>query len=163
MRLLKAFLFVALSAVVYGLAHVPHVQAAPPSNISFTFSDPAPAVAANCGSFNVMAQYQGSVSITTFFDSNGFPVRLQFHGQARGVIFNSVTGFTVKDAPSIRNSFVDLVMGTEANVGVDFHVTVPGAGVVILQAGRVVFNAGGPPPVFVAGPHLGPPAAQEAV
>jgi hypothetical protein len=53
------------------------------------------------------------------------------------------------------------VSGRQTFVGVDYHITVPGSGVVVLQAGRITFDGAGPP-TFVAGPHLGPPEAQNA-
>jgi len=134
-------------------------SAAPPQTSTWTFTDAG--VAANCGTFNVTAQYEGQLTETVFFDNNGAPIRVQSHGIARGTMTNSATGFTVKDAPSVHNGFFNFTTGTATSVGVDFHVTVPGAGVVILQAGRIVFDGSGPP-VFVAGPHLGPPPVQVA-
>ena len=116
----------------------------------------------NCGSFTIIANYTGTIKETLYFNNQGDPIRLLFQGRARGTLTNSVSGYSVKDAPSVRNGFVDLVKGTETDVGVDFHITVPGEGVVVLQAGRIVFN-GGPPPTFVAGPHLGPPAESKAI
>lgn len=117
---------------------------------------------ANCGDFTIIANYTGTIKETVYFNAQGDPVRLLFQGRATGTLTNSVTGYSVKDAPSIRNSFVDLVTGTATHVGVDFHITVPGAGVVVLVAGKIVFEGNGPP-TFIAGPHLDPAASKAAL
>lgn len=150
----------ALAMVFASTVVTPQIAlAVPPETERFDFVDSG--VASECDGFDIIANYTGTVTLTTFFNAQGDPVRVQFHGRARGTLRNLDTGYTVKDAPSIRNSFFDLVKGTATHVGVDFHITVPGAGVVVLQAGRIVFT-GAPPPTFVAGPHLGPPAASNA-
>jgi len=146
---------VALAMVAWAAVASPSiVHATAPAVTSFDFVDDG--VVANCGTFTVVAHYTGTVKITTYFNAQGDPIRRLFQGTARGTLTNSVTGFTVKDAPSIRNGFLDLVTGRVTNVGVDFHITVPGSGVVVLQAGRIVFDGAGPP-IFIAGPHFPPP------
>ena len=47
---------------------------------------------------------------------------------------------------------LDLEEGTESDVGLRFRVIFPGLGVVLLDAGRVVFDADGNV-AFEAGPH----------
>ena len=161
MHSLKALVLAGLGALaLYGLGAASTVQAAPPDKATFTFTDSG--VVTGCGSFVILAQYEVRITEQVFFDRNGVPVRLQFHGIAFGTMTNSSTGYTVKDAPSVRNGFVDFITGTRTFVGVDFHVTVPGHGVVLLQAGRIVFDPPNPQPVFIAGPHLGPPPDQAA-
>jgi hypothetical protein len=160
MHVIRAVVLAAITAIsFYLLGGAPAATAAPPQSVTFPFTDVG--VVANCTGFDVIGAYEGKITITTFFDNNGVPVRRHFHGVAFGTMTNSVTTYSVKDAATVRNSFVDFAAGTVANVGVDYHVTVPGAGVVLLQAGRIVFG-GGPAPIFIAGPHLGPPPVQEA-
>jgi hypothetical protein len=154
-----------LVALLLGLARVfgnaPTASAAPPETTTTEILE-VNAPVSNCGSFTIIANYTGILKTTVYFNAQGDPIRLLFQGRASGSLTNSVTGYSVKDAPSIRNGFVDLVKGTETDVGVDFHITAIGEGVVVLQAGRIVFE-GAPPPTFVAGPHLGPPAESEAI
>ena len=145
---------VALAMVAWAsVAPASNVHALAPKVESFDFEENG---VASCGAFNAVAHYAGTVKITTYFNAQGDPIRALFQGRARGTLTNSVTGFTVKDAPSIRNGFFDLVTDRVTNVGVDFHITVPGSGVVVLQAGRIVFDGAGPP-IFIAGPHFPPP------
>jgi len=110
---------------------------------------------ANCGDFTIFADGYGSTRLTTYFDRTGQPIRAAFHGRYNGMMTNSVTGATLLDAPSVANITFDLVAGTQTNVGAFFTVTGAGAGTVLIDAGRIVFDGSGPP-VFVAGPHRPP-------
>jgi hypothetical protein len=112
---------------------------------------------AGCGDFEIIADGAGSNRITTYFDGSGAPVRVAFHGRYNGSMTNSVTGYSIMDSPSVANITFDLVQGTQTNIGAFFTVTVPGAGAVLMEAGRIVFDGSGPP-IFIAGPHL-PPGA----
>lgn len=138
MHLLKAFLLAMVGPIcLYGLSSAVSVQAAPPESSTVTFTDSG--LVTHCSGFDAFALYEVRLTEKFFFDKNGVPTRLQFHGLAFGTIRNSNTGYTLKDAPSVRNGFIDFKTGSATFVGVDFHVTVPGAGVVLLQAGRIVF------------------------
>ena len=110
---------------------------------------------ANCGDVRMIADGAGSSRFTTYFDAQGEPIRVTMHGLYMGSMTNSVTGYSIDDAPSVANRTIDLVRGTEANIGTYFTVTVPGVGAVLIDAGRLVFDGSGPP-TFIAGPHLPP-------
>jgi hypothetical protein len=112
-------------------------------------------VMANCGDFKIIVNGVGTIRLTTFFDRNGNPIRVALHGVYNGTMTNSVTGFSLADAPSVANITYDLVDGTQTNVGAFFTVTGPGHGAILIEAGRIVFDGNGPP-VFIAGPHLPP-------
>ena len=156
----QSFVVAAVLALVAAtIAPSATVHARPPEVTSSDFEDNG--IAATCQGFNVVAHYNVTLKFTTYFNAQGEPIRLVFQGRAKGTLTNSVTGYSVKDAPSVRNGFIDLVTGRQTFVGVDFHITVPGSGVVVLQAGKIVFDGDGPP-TFIAGPHLGPPDAQTA-
>jgi len=116
---------------------------------------------AGCGDFVIIADGAGTTRTTTYFDKDGAPIRVAFHGRYNGTMTNSSTGYSITDAPSVANITFDLVNGTQTNIGAFFTVTVPGVGAVLMEAGRIVFDGGGPP-IFIAGPHL-PPGAQIAV
>ncbi len=107
---------------------------------------------ANCGDFQIIADGVGKNRITTFFDLDGNPIRVAFHGRYRGTMTNSVTGAVLLDAPSVANITFDLVAGTQTNIGAFFNVTLPGEGAILIEAGRIVFDGNGPP-IFIAGPH----------
>jgi hypothetical protein len=108
---------------------------------------------ANCGDFQLIADGAGHNRITTFFDNEGNPIRVAFQGRYKGTITNSVTGAFLTDDPSVANITFDLIKGTQTNIGAFFTVTTPGDGVVLIEAGRIVFDGNGPP-IFIAGPHL---------
>ena len=112
-------------------------------------------VIASCGDFNIIADGTGTTRIWTYFDREGNPVRVIIHGLYNGTLTNSVTGFSIIDAPSVSQITVDLVNGTQTNVGAFFTVTIPSEGVVFFDAGRLVFDGNGPP-VFIAGQHHPP-------
>ena len=109
-------------------------------------------VIANCGDFFIVANGAGTMRLTTYFDNHGNPIRVHFQGRYNGTMTNSVTGYSLADAPSVANIFADLVTGTQTNIGAFFTVTAPGDGVILFDAGRIVFEGSGPP-VFIAGPH----------
>lgn len=110
---------------------------------------------ANCGDFKIIADGSGRNRITTFFDREDNPIRIAFHGLYRGTLTNSVTGASLIDAPSVANITVDLVEGTQTNIGAFFTVTLPGRGAILIDAGRIVFDGSGVP-IFIAGQHRPP-------
>jgi hypothetical protein len=154
MQLGKRFLLAAVALGALIAFGAKSALAAPPQSTTVSFQDGG---VGHCPGFDFLAQYDVKVSETIFFENNGVPIRRQFHGVARGTLTNLSTNYSIKDAPSVRNGFIDLTTNNETYVGVDFHITVPGSGVVVLQAGRIVFAGGVAPPVFIAGPHQPPP------
>ena len=146
-RLLPAL----LAAVAVALLTLPvAVSAAPPvvetfhDEGSFAFAGPCP------NGVTLLGAFTEDVRVTTFFDEAGTPVRAQIKVDFVGVVTNPATGESVEN-PSHQTIIVDLVEGTEAQVGLIFSVTVPGEGVVFHDVGRVVFDAAGN--VIIAGPH----------
>ena len=151
-RLCHRLLPASLAAVAFALLILPvAVSAAPPvvetfhDGGSFTFAGPCP------NGVTLVGTFTEDVRVTTFFDRAGNPVRLQITVDAGGVVTNPETGQSVEN-PAHTTVFVDLVAGTEAQVGLVFKATVPGVGVVFHDAGRVVFDAAGDV-IFEAGPH----------
>jgi hypothetical protein len=107
---------------------------------------------AECGEFDVLTDFVVDGQSTIFFDSAGNPDYARVHLRFVDFFYNSETGegFTEHEH---SNTLLDLPSGEEVtSSGVSYRVTVPGEGVVLLEAGRLEFNeAGGI--VFVAGPH----------
>ena len=146
------FLPASLAAVAFALLILPvAVSAAPPevetfhNEGSFTFAAPCP------NGVTLVGTFTEDVRVTTFFDRAGNPVRLQIKVNQSGAVTNPETGESVEN-PAHTTVFVDLVEGTETQVGLVFKATVPGAGVVFHDVGRVVHNAEGDL-IFEAGPH----------
>jgi len=147
-RLLPA----SLAVVVVALLTLPLTVSAAPALVetftnegSFTFAGSCP------NGVTLKGTFTEDVRITTFFDKEGTPVRVQIKVNFVGVVTNPETGESVRDAAH-HTIFLDLIDGTETVVGLVFSVTVPGVGVVFHDVGRVVFDAEGTP-IFEAGPH----------
>ena len=107
-------------------------------------------VAADCGNFQVIAEYSLDVSATIFFDKVGEPLRAQFQVLIDGQITNSVTGQTLRDK-SHHTYFDHFYKGTFRGVGLEFAITVPGEGIAILDAGNLIWKDG--QVVHQSGPH----------
>jgi hypothetical protein len=95
--------------------------------------------------------FDGRVTITTFFDQAGNPTQVTFHLPFHGTLTNEATGESVS-ADQVLNETVDLAGGTDSFVGLRFRVTFPGLGIVLLDAGKIVFKQDGDV-VFEAGRH----------
>jgi len=109
-------------------------------------------VITSCGNFLAIEKnWVQDIRVTTYFDNEGNPVRVQVHVDFDGTVMNSVTGLSLKD-PAHYTAIVDLKTGTETDVGLIYGITVPGKGIAVLDAGKVVFDAEGNI-TFEAGPH----------
>ncbi|HKF32914.1 MAG TPA: hypothetical protein VKB37_11155 [Jatrophihabitantaceae bacterium] len=94
---------------------------------------------------------QESFWVQTFFDTHGNPVKQVTHDSFSETDTNSVSGKTLRLSGK-RVETLDFVLNTRTDVGIDFIMIDPGTGAVILDVGRVVFDA--PFHVsFEAGPH----------
>jgi hypothetical protein len=107
---------------------------------------------AECGEFDVLTDFVVDGQSTIFFDSAGNPDYARVHLRFVDFYYNSETGEGFSEHEH-SNTLLDLPSGEEVtSSGVSYRVTVPGEGVVLLEAGRLEFNEAGEI-VFVAGPH----------
>ena len=104
----------------------------------------------DCGAFKVIAEYALDVSVTIFFDKVGEPLRAQIQVLIDGQIRNSVTGLALRDK-NHHTYFENFEKGTFRDVGLEFAITVPGEGIAILDAGKLIWQDG--QVVFQGGPH----------
>jgi hypothetical protein len=107
----------------------------------------------DCGSFQILDRYELSYTEKWFFDEEGNPLKLFEQVRGTDTFANSVTGkaYTM----SYHNTVVVDFSTTPpqgANTGVVFRMTVPGAGAVFLDVGRLVVDRQGSI-YFQAGPH----------
>jgi hypothetical protein len=102
--------------------------------------------------FDIRDDFEGHTTATTFYDRNGDPVRIRFFSEYVDRFYNSVTGkeYTATTATTI--DFVDPETGQLEAHGLIYHLTVPGAGVVLLDAGTLIRTAEGEL-VFESGQH----------
>jgi hypothetical protein len=101
--------------------------------------------------FDIIEEFEGTITIITYFDEAGNPTKVFLQLPFVGTLTNAETGASV----TARQELVvveDLEQGTSTLVGLRFLVTFEGVGHVLLDAGRIVFDASGTP-TFVAGPH----------
>jgi hypothetical protein len=103
--------------------------------------------------FPFLEVFDGRVTITTFFDEDANPTRVTFQLPFHGTLTNETTGESVS-VDQVLQETDDLEAGTVSFVGLRFRVTFPGLGVVLLDAGKIVFDADGNA-VFEAGPPSG--------
>ena len=151
LRLLPAALAAVAVALLAMLALPVAVSAAPPLVETFHDEGSSPFAGPCPNGVTLVSAFTVDETATTFFDQAGTPVRVQIKVNFVGVVTNPATGQSVEN-PGHFTVIVDLVEGTEAQVGLVFKATVPGVGVVFHDVGRVIFDAAGNL-MFEAGPH----------
>ena len=90
--------------------------------------------------FHNLVSGEETLRIDTFFDAAGNATTVALHDSFRETDTNSVSGKTLTAAAN-RLDTTDLVQGTRTVSGRSFMMTSSGAGVVIHDAGRNIFDA----------------------
>jgi hypothetical protein len=139
-----------LGAALFALALAAPAAAVPPEKVVIEDLHIEQVDSTSCD-FPFREVFDGRVTITTFFDEQGNPTRVTFHLPFHGTLTNEATGESVS-ADQVLVETDDLEEGTISWLGLRFRVTFPGLGVVLLDAGKIVFDADGNV-VFEAGPH----------
>jgi hypothetical protein len=135
MNMLRFRLFRLCAALLMALLPVTTVFAAKPD--VFTFHEEG-YFEIDCGSFVAQEEFVQDVRVMVFYDQAGEPDRVEVHFNYVGTVTNSVTGKTLRD-PGHYKTVEDLEAGTQTFVGMVYGITVPGEGMVVLDAGRIVF------------------------
>ena len=104
-----------------------------------------------CPGFDVVADFDITRVNTTFYDTDGTPIRIARHLRYSGTLDNALTGRSLADEGNVLIT-IDLVAGTTTFDGKGRVDTVPGLGVAFHVTGRMTIDAGGDL-VFEAGPH----------
>jgi hypothetical protein len=99
-------------------------------------------VVGSCPGFKVTATFDPTRRETTFYNSEGIPIRQQVHVEVPGTVTNSVTGKTLTTT-GVRNITRDLLTGAVKSTATNTHVIVPGQGTVMLAAGLFQLDAAG--------------------
>jgi hypothetical protein len=106
-----------------------------------------------CVGFNAISEMVEDHRVTMFFDNEGTAVGFQNHVTIEATITNSVTLTTVSDRSKFT-VFVDFEDGTRTWAGKILATTVAGEGIVIHDAGKIVFDwPAHSNLIFVAGTH----------
>jgi hypothetical protein len=103
-----------------------------------------------CG-FLIVEVFDGTVKITTYVDDEGNPTRVRIAALFQGTLTNPDTSESIRGQQELI-IFVDLEESRETWAGLRFRAVFAGAGAVLLDAGRLVFDETGEI-LFEAGPH----------
>jgi hypothetical protein len=115
------------------------------------FTDAGAGVLADCGGFLVLDRYALTFHVARRFDRDGTEVRVIEHFAGTDTLVNSVTGAAYTSALHSA-AIIDPQANQATFIGVTFRLTIPGAGAVLLDVGRVVVDREGNV-YFEAGPH----------
>ena len=104
----------------------------------------------DCGSFAAQRDYDIDQRVTLFYDQTGTWIKLISHIEFNDVYTNLSTGFTLLSP----GKFTFTLYPQDDNrslAGVLYHITIPGIGIAVLDAGKVSIDENGVS--FSAGPH----------
>jgi hypothetical protein len=130
------------------LAFAATAGATPPT--TETFHDEGSMIDTELCGFAINASFEVDDRITTFYDSAGDPIRVVERLTFLGTLTNGDKSVVDNDNWVVVH---DLVGGTDIFLGTVFNINVPGEGVVVLDAGRVIFDAETGEILFEGGPH----------
>lgn len=123
---------------------------AKPETETFRFSNDVEIDA--CGDFGLRIQNEGIVKFIGFFDRHGDFVREQFHVNGTGTYSNVSNGKTALFSFHYTFAFHE-ADGTDTFNGLPIKVRLPGKGIVVLDAGKLVIDAETGEVIFEGGPH----------
>jgi hypothetical protein len=127
---------IGLLMIVTLLAGAMPTLAAPPER--FTSQDSGSYIVAECDGFDVIDEYSGWFTITDFYGENGDLQHSSFHATMHDRIYNSETGFEVKNTYAF-NQAIDPDTNEFFIRGLAYNITVPGYGIVYFDAGLGIF------------------------
>ena len=145
MRTVLAF----VTGLLVMLGAVPLAGAVEPVHVSGTRVGNVPSM--DCGTFQVWDEFELNFRGTAHFDQAGNVVRVVEHIWGVDRLYNPDNGKSLSGSFN-QGEIVDPVEGHVAVNGIIFRITVPGAGVVLLDVGRFVFTFDDQL-VFIAGQH----------
>ena len=140
----------AVLGCLLAFAGAPVASASPPV-FEGPFTDAGEVVLADCGDFLVLDRYAMTFRVTRYFDRDGTEVRVIEHVDGTDTLVNSVTGAAYTSTLHSA-AIIDPQAHRAAFTGVILRLTIPGAGAVLLDVGRVVVDREGNV-YFEAGPH----------
>jgi hypothetical protein len=149
MRRMLSVSMLFLAGVLASVAGAPAAAAVPPERFTEEFEDQF-TDSESCD-FPIDLSFSGSIDFTLFFDGEGNVVRVQGIGSDVGTATNPANG---KTATGVDHwlEVESAESGEFAVLGLFFHLNFPGAGIVLIDAGNVTFDAEGNP-IHLAGPH----------
>ena len=103
--------------------------------------------------FLVTGEYLRVRTDTLWFDESGALVKQVRIIQFKGREWNSDDPSKYLDVHGTRRLEFDFVAGTITETGSNFHITLPGQGVILLQSGRMVVDLSFSEILSMSGPH----------
>lgn len=126
--------------------------AKPPDHYSYSF-DELPMVVADCGGFSVETKdYVIYVDESAHYDNEGSISKIISHWSGEGYFWNPDSGKTVFMESRLFNSFYYPETGETISSGIQFKLTLPGEGTILMDVGRIIFEPY-PEITFAAGQH----------
>lgn len=128
------------------------VLAKPPDHFSDWFEEP-PYEIADCGDYVVATKgYTIYLDGTVHYDKAGDVTKVITHWNGSGYFWNPDSGKEVFMDSNLFNSVDDYETGETASSGIQFKLTLPGEGTILMDVGRLVFQPY-PDITFAAGQH----------
>ena len=128
------------------------VLANPPVQFSDSFVED-PLLIADCDDFYVWTKgYTIYLDGTVFFDKENNPIKIITHWRGDGVYWSPETGKEVNMDSNLINTFDYYETGETIATGIQFKITVPGEGTILMDVGRMVFQPF-PNVIWEAGQH----------
>ena len=154
-RIIMLSALAAAMAVMLALAGSASADNIPPDRQRFVDDEEQTDVFADCGDFEVRSDFTVEGAITTFYDSSGNPDYYKMHLIFHDFFYsteNPDEGFAETNVVSLVS--LDASGDTELKVsGLQYHVTIPGEGLVLVGAGTLRFDTETGEVVFEGGPH----------
>lgn len=109
-------------------------HAAPPTVESMPVNTSDPIPAGSLCDFDLTFTGTGTVTVTTFYDSNGTPIRKSVHGALIHTL-SGPGGTLSTNGPAPVH--MDLTTGVATDTGNEYHFNLAGSGVVLAGTGRL--------------------------
>jgi len=104
----------------------------------------------DCVSFMAQRVFTDDQRVIAFSDQAGNPIKFIAQNDINEVLTNLSTGFKLPAPGHFTFTFYPQD-GSASRVGMVYHITIPGIGIVVLDAGRVTWDAYGN--MTISGPH----------
>ena len=128
---------IACAAVIAGAAAP--VAATSPTTVEEQFTR---VLNNHCPDFAIRSTFFVDRRVTTYYDSDGLPIRRVVFGNFPGQVQNLATGYTLP-AQNVRVISTDLLTGESRSTGTNVRVWLPNGGTLQLIAGIQEFDASG--------------------
>ncbi len=129
---------IAVLAAVASLVLASAASASPPTTAEMPgdYSQTFTGADSPCG-FDITFSAAGTVTVTTYYDNTGLPIRESIHGSLSHTVSSAWHTLSSKGPAPVH---IDLTAGLAVDTGKEFAFHIPGSGVVWAQNGRFVFG-----------------------